>query len=29
MFKTERRVHDTSLEEKLKATTDDEEIKDF
>lgn len=29
MLKTEKRVHETSLEEKLSATTDDEEIKDL
>lgn len=29
MLKTEKRVHETSLEEKLSTTTDDEEIKDL
>lgn len=29
MFNTEKRVHETSLEEKLRATADDEEIKDL
>lgn len=29
MLKTEKKVHETSLEEKLSATTVDEEIKDL